>query len=347
MTAIKIILAILTGLTCQFTFAMKGGPIFDSYEWDFGNINEADGSVSHAFVLINKGKKDLLISKVVPSCSCVTVNYSHNPIKSGDIEEIEVTFSPSGSVGNTFRMVEVFDSDNNSIGTLEIKANVNPADRSIRQRYQHTITNLLYVNQVNIPFGYVYHGQQQTKTIYLANSSTEVMQIDVLNSDPHLHISCPATINPTEEIQMEITYTAPEDNDIYATYSDSVFFVVNGKRAITPIINTIICMGEVKESVHSPAIRNYPSYGQLKRKANNKYTASINIFNDGGKNLKIKAIEKPPFAIVNIDKGKCIKPGEKITLKIISSVNKIFSINLFTNDPKRPYKEISILKQHE
>ena len=321
---------------------MKGEPVFDMYEWNFGKINESDGMVSHTFLLTNNGKKDLLITKVVPSCSCVYVDYPRNPIKQGKTEEIKVSFSPSGAVGPIFRTVEVFNADNECFGTLEISADVTPADRSIQERYHHTLADDLYISHVKIPFGYVYHGEQQTKAVSIANISDKPMKIETRKQNSQLMITCPEVLEPGEEREVILTYTSPSDPTHFATYTDTVDFVVNGLPARELLTTSMICLAKLEETPDAPMLRTYPSYGKLGKKSKDKYTATFDIYNDGQTQLVIHTLETPQAVQANVKAGTVVKKGEKLTVELTANSPTPFRVNLFTNDPKRPIKEISI-----
>ena len=339
---IRYLFIIVSLFTIHGLKAVNGEPVFDTYEWNFGKINETDGKVSHTFTLTNKGKKKLLISKVVPSCSCVTVDYPRNPIKAGDSEELTVSFTPSGAVGHVFRTIEVFNSDNECFGTLEISAEVTPADRSIQERYHHTLTSFLYASQVKIPFGYIYHGEQQTKTIYIANTSDQQMKLETKPTNSPLHITHPSILNPGEEGEVLLTYSAPTDPTVFATFNDTVFFIANGQQALNPLITNMLCLAKVEQTQASPAMRTYPSYGKLVLKNKKNNVATIDIFNDGQSNLLIHYIETPKHVRVNLPKEASVAPNAKVTMELSADSPAPFHIKLFTNDPNRMVKEIEI-----
>lgn len=322
--------------------AMSDEVVFDMYEWNFGKINEADGTVSHTFYLTNKGKKNLLITKVVASCSCVSVDYPRNPIKSGTTEELTVSFSPSGAVGPVFRSVEVFSSDNVCVGTLEISADITPVDRTIQERYHNTLADFLYANLVKIPFGYIYHGEQRTKSVFIANTSSQLMTIATKELKGALQITHPDVLGPGEEREIFFTYSSPDDPTLFATFADTVFFIVNGQQANVPITTSMYCLAKIEESPNSPQMRTYPSYGEFKRKTKKSYVASLDIFNDGQSNLIIYKVEVPDLMQVNIAPGHVVETGGKAKLEITAASPTPFLIKLFTNDPQRPVKEINI-----
>lgn len=95
---------------------------FDSYEWDFGVVEADKGAVCHLFILKNNGKKDVRIGKQIPSCECITARYADETIRPGETAEVMVVFTPSESVGRSYRSVELLDTDGNTLGALSTKA---------------------------------------------------------------------------------------------------------------------------------------------------------------------------------------------------------------------------------
>lgn len=72
---------------------------FYSYEYDFGEIKEADGKVTYKFEFRNVGNKDLILTEVKYSCGCLVANYSKNsiaPSQSGFIEAIYNSYRRPG-----------------------------------------------------------------------------------------------------------------------------------------------------------------------------------------------------------------------------------------------------------
>ena len=339
---LRLLFVIVSLCSLHSLLAMEGDPVFDLYEWNFGKIYEGDGMVSHTFTLTNNEKKDLLISKVVPSCSCVFVDYPRNPIKSGKSEEVKVSFSPSGAEGPVFRTIEVFDADNECIGILEISADVTPVDRSIQERYHNTLADFLYVSLVKIPFGYVYHGEQRTKAVMLANISDHPMTLAVPAQTGHLSVLCPDRLEPGEEREVILTYTSPADPTLFATFADTILLKVNGQPAHTALTTNMICLAKTEDTPDAAILRTYPSYGQLVKRSKNKYVATFDIFNDGLSDLVIHSMETPQAVSTNVKEGHVVQSGEKLAVQLTTSSPTPFHINLFTNDPKRPIKEIEI-----
>ena len=317
-------------------------PVFDTYEHDFGTISEADGPVSHVFHLLNNSDKSVAISRAIPGCSCINADFVSTPVEPGKMTDVVVTYSPSGAVGDTYRTIEIMATDGRSLGTLSTKANVIPADRSIQERYFYTLADLLYANKTALPFGYVYQGKMAQKQVFIANASDKAMNLEVeATQSPELRAVAPYRLEAGRESAITITYTMPDDKSLFRTFNDTIWLIVNGQKARVPVTVSAICMAKIDESGSVPEMTTYPSVGQMAAGwLSSRLSGTIELTNNGKADLVIYAIEKPDGVAVNIGNGTVVKPGRKIDVKAETEQGGKFSVNLFTNDPKRPFKEL-------
>ena len=79
--------------------AQKPSIVFEETTWDFGEIKEADGPVSHVFNYINVSDRDVTLFLVSAGCSCTTVKYDRQALPVGGASSIEVIFDPAGQPG--------------------------------------------------------------------------------------------------------------------------------------------------------------------------------------------------------------------------------------------------------
>ena len=334
------ILALL--MLCLLSLSARAdGVEFDAYSWDFGKILEKDGIVSHTFTLTNNSKKEVQIVSAIPSCSCTLVTYPREVIRPGGKGEVEVRYTPSGAVGKVFRDVQLFDYDNKPLATLEITADVEPADRSIPERYPYTLAPFLYTNIHTVPFGYVWHGTEKTKTIYLANSSGAPLDIRIDNPDGKLSLKYPPTLQPGEEAELEMTFRTPMQEDYFEFVTDTLHLTVNGEPSLLPLSVSMVALGKVETTDDSPTLRTYPSSPRLRKKGKT-FRTQVELYNDGEEDLEIRAVQVPEWVTASIARGETIPKGRKRILELTSRVEEGFKLCLFTNDPVRPMKEIRI-----
>ena len=105
----------------------KNAVSFDAYEWDFGTVGADKGAVCHTFTLKNNTRREVRIGRQIPSCECITARYADEAIRPGETAEVMVVFTPKESVGQSYRSVELLDTEGHTLGALSTKAQVVPA----------------------------------------------------------------------------------------------------------------------------------------------------------------------------------------------------------------------------
>ena len=131
----KISISFILLLLCSTIAYAQDGLVFEPAVWDFGEIREADGPVSHTFTGENRSGKPLVILDVVTSCGCTVPRFSKQPILSGGKTEITVTYDPTNRPGVFSKELTVYSSDRKKIATLTVHGTVTPRPKSIEELY--------------------------------------------------------------------------------------------------------------------------------------------------------------------------------------------------------------------
>ena len=106
---IQILLLGLTfALSTSVASAQKAVITCEKSVHNFGEIKEADGKVSHTFIVKNEGTAPLVISNVTASCGCTTPEWTKEPIQAGEEGEVKVTFNPKNRPGNFMKTVRLY-----------------------------------------------------------------------------------------------------------------------------------------------------------------------------------------------------------------------------------------------
>ena len=94
------------------SFSQKSEIVFETPEYNFGDIQENKGKVSHKFSFTNNGKESIRILTVKPSCGCTTPNWSKDEIKPGKKGFIIAEYNPTGRPGVFRKSLSVITNDN-------------------------------------------------------------------------------------------------------------------------------------------------------------------------------------------------------------------------------------------
>lgn len=106
-------ISFLTIILAAFIFSANSQDLkFNEREFDFGEIKEMDGKVSHKFVFTNNSKNSIQILTVKPSCGCTTPDWSKKEIKPGKEGFIVAEYNPRGRPGVFRKSLSVVTSDN-------------------------------------------------------------------------------------------------------------------------------------------------------------------------------------------------------------------------------------------
>lgn len=95
---------------------------FKDSTYNFGEVKQSEGSVSHTFTFHNIGQQPLVIQKVETSCHCTIVEYSKEPVRTGKKGKLKVIFDAKGSLPVNFhKTITIY--SNSSQGTTELNIN--------------------------------------------------------------------------------------------------------------------------------------------------------------------------------------------------------------------------------
>lgn len=301
--------------------------VFTTHSWNFGPLNEADGSVSHEFPFRNSGSQPLRIGSVSVSCSCVEATFPHAEIPAGGTGVITLSFSPAGAAGRTHRYADVYTQEGQYLGRLSMEADVTPVDLALEQRYRTVLSPVLRAQRSILPYGYVWPGQPVEKEVYLANLSDQPVRLETRSDG--LQVEGPSEIPPRGEITLKVSLNADKP---YSLFRDRLRFFVDGVPAGKPVEVSAICLGNTPSAQSSIWIT--PSAGRLHRGR-----GSVMLGNSGQEELVLLAVEAPEGVRVGLKPGQRIPPGGKLRVRVSSALPS-FAIHLFTNDPLRPYREL-------
>ena len=127
----------------------KSPVVFDAYEWDFGTIEAAEGTVSHTFTFTNTSKEAVKIDRDIPSCKCIRAFYDDVVVEPGQKAEVMVSFAPKEENGKSNRRVELVDKDGNTLASLEVKADVKHTEggNDLERNYPYRDHTLSYAER--------------------------------------------------------------------------------------------------------------------------------------------------------------------------------------------------------
>ena len=326
--------------------AQKPSIVFEETTWDFGEIKEADGPVSHVFNYINVSDRDVTLFLVSAGCSCTTVKYDRQALPVGGASSIEVIFDPAGQPGQFHQVVQLLTTGDRQQFNVVIEGVVAPRERPIDQEFPYPLVKGLQVSVLNARFGFVQQGTSLKKVVGIANASAEPMRLacKLDRPDPALKVAVPETLQPGETGWVEIEF-APAGGRI-ETLSNGVAVYLQGHQPGKSIGIEGYSVSTIEKSANAPSLRFQPTmldYGQVRR--GRKARASVTLFNDGRTPLTIVKAELPDGLQINIKPGTVIESGKSLKLETTLTLpdgapKDGLRVRLFTNDPQRPVRDV-------
>ena len=202
-------------ILCITAYSQQKEPTisFVNEEYDFGEIKEEDGKVTHSFEFTNTGALPLVIYDVKPTCGCTTPQWSKEPVQPGAKGFIDATFDPKRRPGKFNKGITVKSNSSNGLVVLRIKGDVIAKEKTIEDFYPYLSGSLRFKSS-NFAFSKVIFNQQITKTFETVNISDQPIEISFKSVPKHLEITCePNIIKPQEKATIKIVYDPVIKND--------------------------------------------------------------------------------------------------------------------------------------
>lgn len=128
----KVVLLLEMLVCCSFPFlsvvaqASSQPLTFKERVFDFGEIKEQDGVVSHIFVFKNESKIPVSISRVRSGCSCISIRFSSEPVRPGEKAAVTVSYNPAYRSGFFSKEIVVLSNNGKAYNRIWIKGIVVP-----------------------------------------------------------------------------------------------------------------------------------------------------------------------------------------------------------------------------
>ena len=327
---------------------------FASTAYDFGQIKEVDGIVTHVFEFKNISDKPLVINFVSSSCGCTTPEYDKKPVMPGGSGKIKVAYDPAGRPGVFSKEIVIVSNNRQTEDVLTIQGNVVPRPRTIDDDFPVKIGDGLRASSNSVSFGSVALGYSHSKTIYLYNQSERDIRIET-NTDGLSGISVsvqPNLLPPKGKGTITVTYDLTNVRN-YNSLEQSFALLANGKAYEYPIRVTAVTIPDFSElsdeerrvAPHIDPSATFHHFGTVQ--IGKRLEETFEIGNIGGRNLIIEAVIPEDGTIrYTLDKTT-IKPKESARITLIMDTAGAIArlskkVTLISNDLFDPVIELRI-----
>jgi hypothetical protein len=328
---------------------------FDENSWDFGEIAEDGGAVSHVFTFTNISSSPVVVLDVSASCGCTSPSFSRKPVMPNQKGEITVSFDPINRPGHFSKGVSVRLSTNERV-TLKVEGSVNPRQKSVEELYPFEIGEGLRLDSNFHAFSYVGRGEQATATIVVYNTSDKDARLALRPTKQSglLRVEAPQVVKAQGLNKIVLTYDIGAESKRYGMLDDVFAVSVNGIKSKTLISTHAIAVDKFDAAIDDMAApscelsKNFIKFGSVKH-SQRVESSEIEIINDSEAELIIRAVEwKSKKLECSLKAGDTLKAGERRRVKLSFDSSAcdygvwVDRISIITNSPERPMLTVRV-----
>lgn len=223
-------------------YSQTPSTVFVSTErvFDFGQIEEKDGKVSHTFIFQNKGETRVAMENVATGCSCVEFEYSKEPVNPGESRELTVTYNPAYRPGFFSKEIVVLSNNRQNYTRIWIKGSVIPEQHPIEENYPYNFGSGLWMNLKVLAFGTMRKGDTKTVKLKYGNDTDKEINLTfvVIGGNTDIKFTSPRLVKAHEQGEMLVTYQCSENfSGMKRTH---VYPVINNRALSLPLVVTCV-----------------------------------------------------------------------------------------------------------
>ena len=321
---------------------------------DFGDINEANGSVSYQFEFTNNGNSPLIVQDVKASCGCTTPEWTREPIKPGEKGTITAEYNPEKRPGAFNKSLTVITNANTQQVRLYIKGNVTPISRAAKEEYPVAIGGMR-VKYRTVSFETITKEKPMIQAFNVYNDTNGELAFSSQYKAPdHIKLKfSPQSLPPKTVGTVQVTYD-PRHLKSLGIRSDFIEFKTDEWDNGVKKIRVIALLEEYFPPMTSEELAQAPrliienpqhDFGKIAQ--GESVTTTFLITNTGKQDLNIRQTKASCGCTASNPEKSNLKPGES------SSINVTFdstgrkgdqskTIFVFSNDPINPTQKITI-----
>jgi hypothetical protein len=328
---------------------------FREESFDFGDIQEKAGSVTHQFEFTNMTNRPIKILGVKPSCGCTTPDWTKEPILPGKTGFVQARFDPKGRPGFFNKHLTVTsDADSNPI-MLAIKGSVAREGKETVSEY-NGINGSWLVKTASFNLGKIYIRDVFVgrEFAFMNNGKKPVTYLDKFEGPKYIKISVePKTVAPGERGIIKLSYNGKQRN-AYGFQSDQVVIHTDDEDQPEKAFSIFATLEDYfptltpTEAEKAPRIQVSSlavDFGRIKQ--SETVSKELMITNNGKSALTLNSIQSNCTCINTATGKKSLKAGESTSIKI--SLNpedrkgtQQKAITIYSNDPQGSVQRITL-----
>ncbi len=353
MRALAVILGVLVSVV---SMAQVARPVqFREELFDFGNIVEKDGPVTHVFEFTNTStNRPVKIITVKPSCGCTTPDWSKDVIAPGQTGFIQAKFDPKGRPGFFAKTLTVTTDGDATPVVLQIKGTVVSDAKKIASEFEAQKGNWK-LKSGSFNLGKIYNKDEYVvREFSFSNGGSQAIRYSGKYDGPayiRVHVE-PATLQPGETGIVRIGYNGKQRN-AYGFQSDNIVLHTNDETQPDKSFTVFATLEDYFPELTPAEARKAPrlllshttlDFGRVKQ--DQPITREVTITNSGQSVLALHSVQGNCTCITTFAEKTSIKSGQSTTLRITFEPQERKgtqqkSVVIYSNDPKEPVQRIT------
>jgi hypothetical protein len=322
--------------------------------FDFGQVVEANGPVTHQFEFTNISSKPITILVVKPSCGCTTPDWTKGVIQPGKTGFIQARFDPKGRPGYFSKSLAVTtDADPNPL-VLQIKGTVTSEADKVAAEFDGMNGNWR-VKTSSFNLGKIFRKNEFViREFPIMNAGkSPVKYMGTYDGPAYIRVSVePATLAPGATGVVKLGYNGKLKNE-YGFQSDNVVIHTDDVDQPKKSFSVYATLEDYFPTLTPEEISKAPKlvinettvdFGRIKQ--NQPAAKAVSVTNSGKATLELRAIQGNCTCISTTTEKKTLKAGESTTIVIAFNPQarkgtQQKAVTLYSNDPQNPVQRIT------
>ncbi len=322
--------------------------------FDFGNVAEQGGPVTHEFVFTNNSGRPVKILSVQASCGCTTPGWSKEVVAPSKTGFVQASFNPQGRPGYFNKTLTVTtDYDTNPI-VLQIRGEVESTGKVSETEYQVANGNWKLRTQVFNMGKVLIKDEPTLREFPFVNGGEKPVSFGgKIVAPAYIKVDVqPATVAPGQKGSVRISYDGELKNK-YGFQSDNIEITTDDEANPVKTFSVYATLEDyfpplsVDELSKAPrlSIGNTVDFGRVK--STGQSTREIQFTNVGKNDLSIKSLQGNCTCVAVGASKYSLKPGETGTLRLTFDPGErtgtlTKAVTIYSNDPQAPVQRVTL-----
>jgi hypothetical protein len=351
---IRLFILVLITMISAHAWSQQSKPLqFKEEIFDFGNVAEEGGPVTHEFVFTNGSNRPVKILTVQASCGCTTPGWSKESVGPGKTGYIQASFNPKGRPGFFTKSLTVTTDLEATPIVLQIKGQVYSGG-SVDASDFHIANGNWKLKAGSFNLGKVYRKDEFTsRDFQILNGGSKAITFTGKVVGPnYIKVDVtPKTLAPGAKGNVKISYNGKLKN-AYGFQSDNIEIQTDDELNPVKSFSVYATLEDYfdplkpEDLAKAPQLRLGMTSLDFGTVSSNGATREVTVSNTGKKELNIRSLQGNCTCVTALATKPTLKPGESSTIKLNFKPQdrkgtQQKAVTIYSNDPRNPVQRIT------